>query len=230
MRVIGLLFDCYFLEYKQSYMKQTLLILVVLINTHSFSQKIEVDIFNNLEHQSKKGDYKAYFKKDIFDNYEFTDTHKNKFHFNKKYIAENYPLVHKDQKSRFSFFKSLIQQHKQDYNLEVTHEIDIFGNENILDNRSNKNEVTTDIFDNKIYTQESNGRTTTLKKGTDGAIEYSAENFKASLEKDFRNNWVYEDNTNNKFTFSKKTWDLLISRHQTTENIFMLLLDEFTQP
>ncbi|NJB82286.1 hypothetical protein [Wenyingzhuangia aestuarii] len=209
-------------------MKQTLLLLFVLIGTYSFSQNVKIDIFNNLEHKSQNGNYQAFLKKDIFDDYEFTDTHKNKLHFNKKYILANYPLIDKEVKTKISFFKSLIRQHKQEYNLEVFHEIDIFGNEIVRDNRDNETEISTDIFDNKIYTRKSKGPTSTFKKGTDGNIEYTLGNFTATLEKGFRNEWVYEDSTDNEFSFSKKTWSKLISIHRTTENIFMFLLDEFT--
>lgn len=205
-------------------MKRNLLSLLFLtLCLTVFSQKIETDIFNDLKYKSQNKEYESQLKKDIFGNLTFTDSKKNQIIFKKEYLVYQYGdrMEHLDQK--IDFFKDLIHQMKYKSGFEAKYAIDIFNKITIEDNQNYKLEY----GGNPVYSETTNGNTTSISKDLTGAFHYKCNNEEASLRMDIFHKWVYEDNEGNKFEFGVNTWSLLIKRYGNEEGVLLFLANQY---
>ncbi|MDO3694352.1 hypothetical protein QVZ41_05765 [Wenyingzhuangia sp. chi5] len=191
------------------------------------AQHIELDIFNNLNYESRKNNYKATLEQNIFKDLVFTDSYKNKVTFEKKYLDLKFPEVLNNENHKRQFFKHLICEYKKEANYTISYSIDIFNNEIIKDNRNNKIETGKDIFGNNTYEEVNNEVKTSIKTNLSGALEYISKNKKATLSKNFQNKWVYSDSSGNKFEFGNTTWNHLKNTYNSNENIFHFLIHQY---
>lgn len=203
-----------------------LLLAIVFAGLQAMSQKIETDIFDNLEYESRNGSYEANLKKDIFDNIIFTDSNDNEITLKKEYLDLEYGAIWKSDR-RIDLFRDMIREHRHDRKYEAIYSVDIFKNIVIEDNRNRKVEIGEDIFGNTTYKEEVDGVKGDIRKGFNGKWEYDCRNEDAELEKDFHSNWVYSDSRGNEFKISKKTWEGLMKRFGSEEEVFIYLIHEF---
>lgn len=187
-------------------------LLLVMLFSSGWAQKIETDIFNNLKYNSGNYGYEAYLKEDVFSNFIFSDNNKNEVTFTKEYLH----LLHADELSdagrKDDFFRELIYRYQRHEQYEATFSVDILGKVVIEEIRS--------AFDNE-------GNTKSIKKDILGTYDYEDNNGSATLKKDIFNSWIYEDSTGNAFHFSAETWRQLTKRHGSAENILLFLTEEF---
>ena len=73
-----------FLKYNMKHIYLLLILSFSLFN----AQKIDKDIFNNYQYQSKKSNFSASLKKDIFNNIIYSDDNQNEITFEHKYVAK----------------------------------------------------------------------------------------------------------------------------------------------
>lgn len=199
---------------------------LIVLSLPSFSQKIELDIFNDLSYTSIDNEYKAYLKQDIFDNLTFSDNRSNKILFEKKYLDLKYPSILSNSKEKYFFFRSLLGEYREENNYQASYTIDIFDKLKIKDNRGWQVEVSEDIHGNPQYLEKQKDKTISVKKMLNGTWEYTDGSKRASLRM-IHNYWEYKDSEDNKFQISKKTWQKLIERHGAEEVIFHYLIYEF---
>lgn len=185
--------------------KQLTLITIILIAFSSYSQSIKTDIFDNLEYKSSN--YRAYFKKNIFDDLIFTDSNDNKLTMKNKYLAIKHSSILKDKNEKIDLFSELIAIYK---------------------NRKRHNISYTVEFDNKIVINE-NGKKTIIHKEISDKLTYKRGNKKATLHKDIHNKWIYKDSNNNELKISVITWNRLIERFRSEDDVFNHLVYEFLE-
>lgn len=191
------------------------------------AQHVEFDIFGNLQYESEDERYKAYLKKDIFDNLIFSDNNNNELRYNKKYLDLYYKDALKNKEDKISFFRSFISEYISEKGYKATFDVDIFDKVIIKDNLNNKVEIGTDIFGNQTYEEIRNGVKTTMKTDLSGNLEYKSAKEQAFLKKDIFNKWTYSDSSGNKFEFSNKTWNRLKYLYVSEEDILFFLINEF---
>ncbi len=213
-------------------MKKIVLFLLVLSATLPLTAQrisIDTDIFGDLRYRSSDPDYTASLKKDIFDNLTFTDSRRNKIVFEEDYLKEKYPAVLTDTEAKIDFFRGIVNRHHLDKGYEATFSVDIFGTIEMKDNLGNTTKEKTDIFGNKSYEETGSGKSSSIRRGLNGTLEYRSGGTTASLEKSTfgRDKWVYEDSTGNRFEFSNWTWTEMVNRFGNDEQIFIFLIDEF---
>ncbi|MFT3904270.1 MAG: hypothetical protein QM727_13935 [Niabella sp.] len=199
--------------------------LFVFASLFASAQRMEADIFDNLQYESNDRRYEATLKRDIFDNLIFSDNQKNQVTFEKKYLDLKLPRV-KDKESRMDFFRSLIKQYRREKNYTAKFSVDIFDKVIIQDNRNNRIEAGKDIFGNPSYEETSNGVKYSLKKDIFGNYQYTFNNTKATLEKNIFDEWTYSDTRDNKIVFGKKTWASLVARYRSEEKLFLFLIND----
>lgn len=188
---------------------------------------VRTDIFGDLEYRSNVSDYTAALKKDIFDNLTFTDSRRNKIVFEKKYLELEYPRVQDNERAKDDFFRFLIRNYRSDTGYEECYKVDIFGSVVIEDNRGNKTETGTDIFGNRTYREQNNGRDMSLARDLRGTLQYRSGSDTASLGTDTFGKWRYEDSAGNRFEFGQTAWGRLIRRFGNDEKVFFFLMDQF---
>ncbi len=201
-------------------------VVLILLSFPSFAQKIELDIFNDLSYTSIDNEYKAYLKQDIFNNLTFNDNRSNKILFEKKYLDLKYPSILSNSKEKYFFFRSLVHEYREESNYQASYIIDMLGRLKIKDNRGWQVEVSEDIHGNPQYLEKQKDKTISMKKMLNGTWEYTDGSKHASLRMTY-NHWEYKDSEDNKFEISKKTWQKLIERYETEEEIFHYLIYEF---
>lgn len=210
-------------------MIKKILFIVLLISIQSNAQIICEDTRGNLEFSSNSNHYFATLENDIFNDFTFIDSNKNKLTLNKEYVLKYYPNILKSKKIKTLFFKSLIREYKRVHNIRMSYEVDVFDKEIVKDLDTLEKTVNyTDIFDNEVYEISSHHTNEIFKKNKKGEIEYEYNSFEATLEIGFKNYWTYEDNTGNEFTFSPKAWKKLIKRFGDSEHVFFHLLHQYT--
>ncbi len=136
-------------------------------------------------------------------------------------------LVLSDAFEKTDFFRYLIRQYRSEEGYRATHSVDIFGKTVIEDNRGKRVEMGTDYFGNRTYKERSGDVETSVKRSIRGVLEYRSGSETASLGKDVLERWIYKDSSGNKFEFGARTWETLIRRFGSDENIFWFLIDEF---
>lgn len=212
-------------------MRKPLLLLVLLISlTSTYAQQIETDKFNDLKYSSKGRDYTAKFEKNIFEDLIFTDNHDNNVTFEKKYLQREYPGIHADKFLKTKLFRDLIRQYRREHKYRATYKIDIFDQLIIEDNRGYKLSQGKDIFGHEQFEEELHGVRTSIKRNLRGGLEYKSGSENASLHKDIFGKWIYEDSLGNKFQFAPSTWDKLIRRLRTDQEVFWNLINQFFTP
>lgn len=200
-------------------------LILSLLAVSGYTQNIKVDIFGDLEYKEKG--YKAFLKKDIFGNLIFTDTNDNELTYEKKYLQKNNPILLESKNAKVDFFRFLIHQYGSDNGYKALFSVDIFDTEIIEDNRDNKIKRGTNIFGHPNYEERINGQRGFLRKDLSDTWQYKRGRKEASLQKDVFGNWCYTDSYENKFEISPQTWEILLYRHRSEENIFIFLLTEF---
>lgn len=209
-------------------MKRAFLLLVMaLASLQIYAQRIEFDIFGNLEYRSKNQSYRAYLKEDIFKNLIFTDSEDNVLTYKKEYIDMAYPNLLGSKGEKVDFFKFLLERCRHESAYKVTYSVDIMGKTIIEDSKNGKVEMENDIFGNPSYKETKNGKTLSIRKNLMGEWEYRSGMQSATLKMDIFKKWIYSDSSKNKFEFGDKTWDRLLQQCGNEEGVFMFLLDTF---
>jgi len=206
--------------------KYIIVFFLIVTNLQVFSQRIDVDIFGNLQYKSERQRYEASLKKNIFDDLIFTDNNRNEVIFEKKYLDLQYRNWQGREDVRTDIFRDLIRRYQTEREYRVKHSVDIFGKIIIEDNRNNRTSRGTDIFGNPVYEERRNGVKTSFERDIFGNLIYKSNRRQASLKKDIFNKWSYSDSGGNKFEFSDETWNRLMRRYGNDENVFMFLIDE----
>lgn len=208
--------------------KNLIFICIMLITLPLFAQRnrIETDIFDNLQYTSSDGKYKAELKEDIFDNLIFSDSNKNKITYKKEYLDSEYRGMPQNEKAKTDFFHRLIRQYRTENNYEASYSIDIMGTTIFKDNRGNQTKKGVDIFGNPTYEEKIDGVEMSIKRSINGALEYKSGKENATLRKNIFDKWCYEDSNGNKFEFGEKTWNSLIRRFKNDEGVFSFLIGE----
>ena len=206
---------------------QIISLLLILFSFKTNAQRIDVDFFNNLQYKSTKDNYNATLRQDIFDDVIFTDKYDNKATFTKKYLNLKYPKVLNNDAIKKQFFKHLILDYRKKKNYKISYSIDVFNKEIIKDNRDNKVEIGEDIFGHNTYERVINGLKTSIKTSVSGVLEYQHGNQKATLNKNYHNQWIYSDISGNKLEFGSSTWDRFKKTYGSNEDIFAFLIHNF---
>ncbi|GAB2552225.1 hypothetical protein [Rufibacter soli] len=207
--------------------KYPLILLLLALSLHLQAQRIQFDIFGDLQYASQDQRYTATLKKDIFGALIFSDNSNNTVTFNKEYLDLKFKGLLQDEEAKRDFFKSLIGENKVKKGYQASHVVDIFGNVVFQDNRNNKIEIGKDIFGNSTYEEKRSGVHISMKKDAFGNLEYTTNKEKAYLKKDIFNKWNYTDSSGNKFEFGAKAWARLTYLYSTEEDIFFYLINEF---
>jgi len=136
-------------------MKRLLIILFLAATSlQIFAQHLEVDIFGNLQYEPREGSYKAYLKKDIFNNLIFSDNNDNELTYEKKYLDLKYKDVLRNKEAQADFFRYLIHKYRLESQYKAKFSVDIFDKIIIEDNRNNKVEFGKDIFGHPTYEEK----------------------------------------------------------------------------
>ena len=188
--------------------KYFIFILFVLTSFQISAQGMRVDIFGNLEYESREQQYKAVLKQNIFNDLTFSDTKNNEITYSKKYLELKFRAVLQSEDAKMSFFTVLIRKYRLEANYKASYSVDVFNKVTIKDNRNTQIQYGTDIF---------------------GNLEFRTGNIRATLKKDVFNNMVYEDGTGNKIQYSPKSWNHLLVLYGTNQQVFDYLLDEFLE-
>lgn len=200
---------------------------LVLTSLQLSAQRIEVDIFGNLSYESRRQNYRAYLKSDIFDNLIFTDNLDNEIIFKKKYLDLEYPKLKRRKEAKIDFFNYLMEQYDTERNYKATFSVDIFDKIIIEDNRNNRVESGQDIFGNPTYEEKRGADFISIRKNIFGELEYKSNRENALLKKDIFNKWIYTDSSGNKFEFGASTWNRLMDDFGSDEAIFRYLVEEY---
>lgn len=211
-------------------MKKLLVILaLVLSSSLLLAQRgtVDTDIFGNLQFKSIDGDYKASLEKNIFDDLVFTDSRKNKLHYEKKYLDKMEPGLRGDKEAQVRMLKKLVRENNRHSGYTATFKIDIFDKTIIEDNKGYKLEEGKDIFGNTDIKEQVKGAKTTFKRNLRGGLEYTEGKNTASLEKDIFDRWLYKDSFGNEIQLGKETWKRVLEQYGTDEKFFWDLLDRW---
>jgi lipid II isoglutaminyl synthase (glutamine-hydrolysing) len=209
-------------------MKRYLIFLLLIVESlQLYAQHIELDIFDNLQYESKERGYNAYLKKDIFDNLIFSDSNNNELTFKKKYLDLMCHDVLSNQEAKRNFFWKLIDEYSLEKKYQATYAVDIFDKVIFEDNKNSKIEIGKDIFGNQTYEEKRNDVTISIKRDLSGNLECASGKENASLKKDIFNKWSYDDSSGNKFEFSNETWNMLKNKYGKEEDVFLFLIDQF---
>lgn len=209
-------------------MRQFLLSAFILFTSISLqAQRIEKNIFGELEYRSSDWEYKAYLKKNIFDDLIFSDNRENKITFTKKYVDREFGSMPEDLEHQSGFFINLIRQYRRERDYIATFSVDIFDKIVIKDNRGSSIEIGTDIFGNPTYEEERGGERISIERDLLGTLIYKSNRGNATLKQDIFNKWLYEDSSGNKFEFSQRAWNSLIRQYGDEEEIFIYLVNRF---
>ena len=190
-------------------------LLFMVVSIQGFTQKIETDIFGDLKYVSTDGLYKAYLKKNIFDDLVFSDSNGNEVNLLKTYIRLEYGDLLKNAELKLDVFNDLIQEFCQEKNYRATYSVDILNKIVIKEKR------------NREVGTGANGSYGIIQRDMLGVFEYKADNENATLRKDIFNNWEYKDSSGNVLTISNVTWNKLLNKFGTEENVFRHLIYEF---
>ena len=201
--------------------------MLILIGLQIRAQHVEFDIFGNLQYESEDERYKAYLKKDIFDNLIFSDSNNNELKYYKKYLDLYYKGALENKEDKIDFFRNFISEYSSERGYKATFEVDIFDKVIIKDNLNNKVEIGTDIFGNQTYEEIKNGEKISMKTDLAGNLEYRSDKERAFLKKNIFNKWTYSDSSGNKFEFSNKTWNRLKYLYVSEEDILFFLINKF---
>ncbi|MFD2969620.1 hypothetical protein [Sphingobacterium bambusae] len=211
-------------------MKKNILLLLFLVSCVTlFAQnhKIETNIFGDLVYESTDGRYTATMKKNIFDDLIFTDNRNNAITYEKKYLAKEWAGILGNKQKQTDLLLDLIRQNRRSEGYVAKYSIDIFDKLIIEDNRGYKLEQGKDIFGNEQFAEQRGGMKSSFKKGLNGTLEYSEGTNRASVRKYGLDKWRYEDSFENEIDFSEATWQRLMQRYGTDEDIFFVLIDQF---
>lgn len=209
-------------------MKNYLLLLLLIVLNHQVeAQRIEYDIFNNLEYESKEKDYSAYLKKDVFDNIIFSDSNGNELTFHEDYLEQEYENLVGDKEQEMDFFRYLIYRYRFESGYKASFDINISNEVIIEDNRNNRIEFGTDIFGYPTYEEKRNETEISIKRNVSGSLEYKSGKEQAFLKKDIFGKWNYSDSSGNEFEFGKPAWRMLKKTYVSEENILLFLLKNF---
>ncbi len=191
------------------------------------AQHVEKDIFGDLVYASKDQVYKAFLKRDIFNNLTFTDSNNNQVHYNHQYLVSNYTGIFSNEKVRMDFFRDLLYVNRPRAGYQATYEIDIFGATSITDNLKRGLKIEKDISGHLQYSGKGREGNFSLERNIHGDLEYSVGNARAYLKKDLHQRWVYTDSQGNTLEFSPKTWEMLKRRHKNEEELMLHLVHQF---
>ncbi|MBL1410183.1 hypothetical protein [Sphingobacterium faecale] len=211
-------------------MKKLIIILAMLLSSSLlFAQRgtVDTDIFGNLQFKSIDGQYKASLEKNIFDDLVFTDSRKNKLHYEKKYLDKMEPGLRADKEAQARMLRRLVRENKRSSEYKATFKIDIFDKTIIEDNKGYKLEEGKDIFGNTNIQEQLNGTKSIFKRNLRGGLEYTEGRKTASLEKDIFDRWIYKDSFGNEIQFGKETWRRILKQYGTDEKFFWDLLDRW---
>lgn len=204
-----------------------LIAFVFIFNFNSNCQEFSRDIFDNLIYESEYRNYKAYLKKNIFDDLIFTDNRDNEITLRKKYIDLHYGNMLENEEIELDVFRSLLETHSYKSNYEATYSVDILGKIKIEDNEDNSIEISEDIFGNTTIHEERGGEYRTIKQNLNGEYTFKTNHAHASLKEDIFNRWVYKDSDENELKISSKTWNVFLQKYGNDEHIFRHLIHEF---
>jgi lipid II isoglutaminyl synthase (glutamine-hydrolysing) len=204
-----------------------LIILLTIISLQTHAQRIRFDIFDNLEYESRENRYKAYLKKDIFNNLLFSDNQANELTFMKKYLDLTYSNSLEDEEDKIDFFRNLIDTYGFESGYKATYTVDILDKVIIEDNRNSRIEIGRDIFGNATYDERTNNIRTTIRRDLFGNLEFRSGRDQANLKKDIFNRWRYTDSSGNDFRFSTSSWDKLLHLYISEEDVLYFLVDKF---
>lgn len=210
--------------------KLTILLLIIFSSLGAWAQrgKISNNFFGHLEFNSLDGRYKATLEKNVFNGLEFYDNSKNKVSYDQKYLAKHFPGIMSDNEWKTSFLRDLVRKYSQESNYKLSHRINVFGGEEIEDNRGYSSESGTDTFGHEYYEETGKYGTVNIKRNLRGVLEYTRNNFSASLGKDFRNQWVYEDSQKNRMEFNPTAWGKMTKRLGSDKDIMFFLIRQLT--
>ncbi|RIJ37253.1 hypothetical protein [Pontibacter oryzae] len=209
-------------------MKRYLILLLLTVASLKLqAQDLKLDVFGNLNYESKEQRYEASLKKDVFDNLIFTDNNKNELTFAKKYLDLNYKYLQTDEEARVDFFRQVINRFISDRGYKAKFDVDILDNIIIEDNRNGKVEIGTDIFGNTTYEEKRSGVKASVKRDLSGNLEFRAGKAQAQLKKSVFNKWSYSDNSGTKLEFSPEAWNKMLRMYESDENVFLFLVNTF---
>lgn len=211
-------------------MKKLIIILaLVLSSSLLFAQRgtVDTDIFGNLQFKSIDGQYKASLEKNIFDDLVFTDSRKNKLHYEKKYLDKMEPGLRGDKEAQARMLRRLVRENNRHSGYTATFKIDIFDKMIIEDNKGYKLEESKDIFGNTNIQEQVGGTKSVFKRNMRGGLEYKEGEKTASLGQDIFDRWLYKDSFGNEIQFGKETWKRVLEQYGTDEKFFWELLDRW---
>lgn len=213
-------------------MKKIFTLLVCLFSLNVLlAQRISVttDIFGDLQYSDDDMKYKATLKKDIFDALIFTDNKQNSITYEKKFIDIKFPGILSNKQRKTDMFMDLIREQFDNQKYVTKYSVTIFDKVLIEDNRGYRFEQDLDMFVRQGQNQGGNnankyGR---IKKDAYGNLSLRDGRETASLIRDNRSNWSYEDSLGNRFEFGRKTWNQLMRRYRSAEDVFLSIVDEY---
>lgn len=192
-----------------------------------FSQKINTDVFGDLQYHSSRGNYKSSLEKNIFNDLIFSDNRGNKITLEYKYIKLKHPELLKNKGRKLNLFIDMIYTHRKDENYRATYSIDVLNEIVFEDNRNIKIEQGEDIFGNQFYKEHTNNVHSSIEKNLTGDWEYNSNTENATLKKDIFNVWKYNDSKGNKIEFNDTAWENLKKRFGKEIAIFQYLINNF---
>ena len=204
------------------------LLFMLAITLSISAQRVEYDIFGDLSYSSMHDGYKAYLKKDIFDNLIYTDNFDNEIEFEKKYLDVSFKNILTDEAVKADYFLQLTHRYCMERGYKATYSIDIFDKVVIQDNRRIVQRVNVNpYYNNNRPTDNPNYRGSCIREDRLGDMEFNSENYKATLKRAVYDNHVYTDSNGNKLEISDRTWKRLIAKHGNAKNVFDILIAEF---
>lgn len=185
--------------------KFTLLLFFVVLWSFSYAQmggeQYFVDIHGDLRYESRDR-FQASLSTNIFGDKVYKDNRGNEVKYSKT-MWEKVPGKDRPYFEDF-LFSELIHKYRDRRNVHEVYEIDIFGDARYRNNQ---------------------GQSMTLRRNIMGELEYSSNEFRATLGKDIFENVIYKDNRGNKVTYSKEfLGKLRKGRHRGDRNIEEFLL------
>ena len=222
---------CY-LYGKNLFMKKVFTLVLCLLSLQIvMAQRISVttDIFGDLQYRDDDLNYKATLRRNVFDALVFTDSKQNKVTYEKKFIDLSLPGILEDKPRRTDMLMYLVGERAKDQKYEAKYSVTIFDKVLIADNRGYRLEQDLDIFVSQGYPQSgmNPNKYAQIHKDTYGNLSIREGRETAALAKGQRGVWSYEDSLGNRFSFARKTWNQLARRYQSTEEIFLYLLDTY---
>jgi len=168
-------------------------------------------------------------KKDIFDALIFTDSKQNKITYEKKFIDLKFPGILNDKSRKTDMLMDLVRQNLDNQKYVAKYGVTIFDKVLIEDNRGYRLEQDIDLFVRPGQNQGGNNpsKYARVKKDAYGNLSLRDGRETASLFKDNRGHWSYEDSLGNRFDFGRKTWNQLSRRYRSNEDIFLSIVDEY---